>query len=45
MSAINDTFVNSLLADSAYVDLVPPNFTGNNLTAALTGRMTPELAK
>ena len=45
MTTINDTFVNALLADSAYVDLIASNFSGDNLTAALKGRMTPDLAK
>jgi trimeric autotransporter adhesin len=45
MTTINDTFVNALLADASYVSRLDQATTPGALTAALTGRMTPELAK
>ncbi len=45
MMKINDTYINALLADSSYVNGLLPNQTGAALTAQISGRMTPELAK
>lgn len=45
MTTINDTYINALLADASYVSNLDQTTTPGQLAAALTGRMTPELAK
>ena len=45
MATINDTYINALLADASYVSQLNLALTPGALTTALTGRMTPELAK
>lgn len=44
-TTINDTYINALLADASYVSNLNLALTPNDLTTALTGRMTPTLAK
>jgi hypothetical protein len=44
MTTINNTYINALLADSAYVDGLTPELTGDDLATKLIGRMTPALA-
>lgn len=44
MTAIHDTFINAILADAAYVNGLA-GLNAGDLSKALTGRMTPELAK
>ena len=44
-TTIHDAYINALLADAAYVSNLDLATTPGDLTANLTGRMTPELAK
>lgn len=45
MTAINNAYISALLADSSYVEKNINGKTGQDLIDALSGRMTPELAK
>ena len=45
MATINDTYINALLADASYVSQLNLALTPGALTTALTGRMTPDLAR
>jgi hypothetical protein len=45
MTTIHDAYINALLADASYVNDFLPGMTGAKLTAQVTGRMTPDLAK
>ena len=45
MATINDTYINALLADASYVSDLDRTTSPGELASALTGRMTPELAK
>lgn len=45
VATIKDAYVNALLADAAYVSNLDLANTPNKLATALTGRMTPDLAK
>jgi len=45
MTTINDTYINALLADAAYVDDLLTGMTGAQLTSRLADRLTQPLAK
>lgn len=42
---INDAYINALLSDASYVDGLSPEFTPDDLSLALTSRMTDDLAE
>ena len=45
MTKINDTYINALLADAAYVEKLDEADNSGALTTALTGRMTSGVAQ
>lgn len=45
MPTVNDTFINALLADAAYVNTLVDGLQGDKLAEALSPRLTPSLAK
>lgn len=45
MTAMNEAFIDALLADAVYVDGFVVGMTGVDLTNRVAGRMTPPLAK